>query len=239
MKAINTHRNYPVYELGDGYGIKLDQLDINVRLGRIEEFGGNKKDYLVALPANEYFDDKCIDDPRSALGAFMQHHFNDQIPEIRAQITTILSGMPNEEVQKSPGVRERSYGVGKCVFLQSPLQSDLQIAMIAVTTQRENHGLRADTSYIFEAATTLMQLMANNRLDRLYIPIIGSGHGGLREEVSLACMLIAFGELRRRSTYNIKEINIVVFRPDKSSNSLTSEAHIKRALSFSANLLAT
>ena len=67
--------------------------------------------------------------------------------------------------------------------------------MVSVTTQRSNEGLRADASYIFEAVRSLQQLMANNRLSCLYIPILGSGHGGLKQEISLACMLIAFGEL--------------------------------------------
>jgi len=110
--------------------------------------------------------------------------------------------------------------------------------MVSVTTQRADVGLRADAAYLFEVAESLQRLMANHRLTRLYIPILGSGHGGMRGEVSLVCMLIAFGELHRKSARNLKEVNIVVFRSSETSEPSVSEVTIRRALDFASRFLA-
>ena len=109
--------------------------------------------------------------------------------------------------------------------------------MVSVTTQRSNEGLRADASYIFEAAKSLHQLMANNRLSCLYVPILGSGHGGLKQEISLICMLIAFGELHHKYGHNLKEVNIIVYRHSNDSLPSISEKNIEDSLNFARCIL--
>jgi len=220
----------------NGYCVDLGRMTIKVILGRIEESDCDEE-CLVALPANEFFDDDCIHDAHSALGAFMQRHFKGSISDIQALVRTALANEPTEEVNKKPGETASSYGVGKCVFLDRPLSSRLRIAMVSVTTQRANVGLRADAAFVFEAAASLQRVMVNHRLKRLYIPILGSGHGGLKGEVSLACMLIAFGELQRESGRNLTEVNIVVFRSSDTSEPSVPEVEIRRALDFASRLL--
>jgi hypothetical protein len=110
--------------------------------------------------------------------------------------------------------------------------------MVSITTQRADVGLRADAACVFEAAGSLQRVMANNRLTRLRIPVLGSGHGGLPGEVSLLCMLIAFGELHRKSGHNLREVDIVVFRRGKNYAPSISEVSIKRALDFTNRFLA-
>jgi len=188
-----------------GYCTKLGGMTINVTLGRIEEIDYNE-DCLVVLPANEFFDDDCINDPKSALGAFMQFHFKGNIPGSQGIVKSNLKGEPNETVEKETGKFASSYGIGKCVFLDCPLSSRLRIVMVSVTTQRVNVGLCGDIAYIYKAAESLQRILANHpRLKRLYIPILGSGHGGLKNEASLVSMLIAFGELHRKMGLNLKQ----------------------------------
>lgn len=227
-----------VRRMANGYSVSLGRMTIKVRLGRIEDCDGSDNTSLIALPANEFFDDDCIDDSRSALGAFMQHHFKDKIPEIQALVLAALANEPTEEVTKKPGQTAPSYGVGKCVFLDHPLSTRLRIAMVSVTTQRADVGLRADAAYVFAAASSLLRVMANHRLTRLHLPVLGSGHGGLKAEVSLLCMLIAFGELQRTSALNLKEVTIVVFRSHENAEPSISEVTIKRALDFASRFLA-
>lgn len=242
IKGINETDASRVRNIPNGYCVSLGEMTINVILGRIEDSDCSDECCMVALPANEFFDDECIHDSRSALGAFMQHHFKGKIPEIQTLVRAALVNHPSEEVQKKSPEPEASgkassYGIGKCVFLDRPLSSHLKIAMVSVTTQRVDVGLRADAAYMFEAAASLRRVMANNRLTRLYIPILGSGNGGLKGEVSLVCMLIAFGELRRKSAYNPKEVNIVVFRSNETSVPSVSEVTIKRVLDFASRFL--
>lgn len=58
---------------------------LNVRLGRIEDVPAGEHDAVV-LPANEYFDDECVRDERSALVAFVQKHFATRITELQVLI---------------------------------------------------------------------------------------------------------------------------------------------------------
>lgn len=238
VEGVKETGDSRVRSIPNGYCVSLGRMTIKVILGRIEEADCNDEACMVALPANEFFDDDCIHDSRSALGAFMQHHFKGNIPDIQALVRAALANEPTDEVQKKPGEATPSYGVGKCVFLDHPLSSHLRIAMVAITTQRADVGLRADAVYVFEAAASLQRIMANHRLTRLYMPILGSGHGGLRGEVSLICMLIAFGELHRKLASNLKEVNIVVFRSSETSAPSVSEVTIKRALDFASRFLA-
>lgn len=240
INAIHESVNLgPVQKTSNGYCTKFGAMTINVNFGRIEEpeYGD---DCLVVLPANEYFDDDCINDPESALGAFMQHRFKENISDIQALVKQILANEPSEVMEKEPGNFVPSYGVGKCVLLDSPLSSNLRIAMVSVTTQRSNVGLRGDVAYLFKAAESLQKVIANHpRLKQLFIPILGSGHGGQRGEISLVCMLIAFAELHRKSGNNLKkEINIIVFRRDQHCPPSISEMNIKSALNFAARFFA-
>ncbi len=75
-----------VKRLPNGYSIEHSGFVLNVLLGRIESIECSDNDCMIALPANEFFDDECITDVRSALGAYMQHHFKDNIPKIEAVV---------------------------------------------------------------------------------------------------------------------------------------------------------
>ena len=82
----------------------------------------------------------------------------------------------------------------------------------------------------------LSQLMANSRLTRLYVPTLGGGHGGLKPDVSLLSLLLAFAELRGRLGHvHLREVNIIVFRSSPESSPSVSESVARRALTFAAN----
>jgi hypothetical protein len=84
----------------NGYSVTHGRLTIQVRMGRIEECEC-ADDCLIALPANEFFDDACIHDSRSALGAYMQHHFSGRIPEIQALVASHSGIYPQKRSKRS------------------------------------------------------------------------------------------------------------------------------------------
>jgi Domain of unknown function (DUF6430) len=216
-----------------GYAITKGHTHIQVLFGRIEEFDCSSTDCLVALPANEFFDDECIDDTRSALGAFIQRHFGVDANRIQRIVARQLSGRPSTKVEKEGGSYAESFGVGTCVFLDRPLAKPLHIAMLAVTTKRAGEGLRAEARHVLDCVAAAHRLLVDHRLSRLYIPVLGSGHGGLRGEVSLLCMLIGLSEaLQRPSGHHLQEVNIVVFQSSETSAPTVAKASVRRALAF-------
>ena len=236
VEAIRTSETGPVGILSNGYFVNLGPMQVRVAFGRLELVGDNGEDCLLALPANEFFDDECIGDKRSALGAFIQHHFPDRVSDLQALVASALAGEVTNQVEKYPGQSAASYGIGKCAYLINPFDKPMRLAMVAVTTQRANAGLQAQASYVFEAAVSLSRLMANRRLTRLYLPAIGSGYGGLKPEAALITLLLAFAELHGKLGHrHLREINIVVYRPSPDSNPSISESFVRRALKFAAD----
>ena len=127
-------------------------MALNVIFDRIEECDCSDEASLIALPANGFFDDDCIYDPRSALGVFVQRHFKNDVAKIQELVKVALERKQTQEVLKTPGHSATSYGIGTCVFLDCPLSSNFRIAMVSVTTQRADEGLRADPTCVFSAA---------------------------------------------------------------------------------------
>ena len=233
LKAIKETTLGGVDRIPDGYSVKIESRTLNIKFGRIELLAESSDENLCALPANEYFDDDCIHDKRSALGAFMQHHFQERIIEIQDLVRASLPKGEHEQFEKQPGLKLTSYGIGTRAFLDKPLSTSMRIAMVSVSTHRANVGIRADAAYIFACARSLYELMANRRMSRLYIPVMGSGHGGLRPETAVVYMLAAFGELQRRTGSHLKEVNIVVYRRDELADPSISEETVVRLLAFS------
>jgi hypothetical protein len=188
---------------------------------------------VIALPANEYFDDECINDTDSALGAYIQKTFEHQVRDIEKLIIEKLQGTNVEKVEKEHNQFKDSYGVGTCIYLEKPLLTNKRIILVSVTTKRAGEGLLAEPSFIFSAIKSIRQVMVDNRLNELYIPLIGSGHGGIKKELALLYMLLAIlSVLQDKSGHHIRQVNIVIFQKDKGSNPLIKKDSVKRMVSY-------
>jgi hypothetical protein len=210
---------------------------ISVVFGRIEDLSPIDTDSAVLLPANEYFDDDCIHDNRSALGAFMQRHFEDDLPSVRALVDAQLRDVPTTLVQKASGIEQRSYGVGTCVFLDSADDWRCRIALGAVTTQRANEGLRSELPFIFAAVRRLVAGMCDRRLHKATIPILGSGHGGLSVELAFFGLVLALAETAMGpSGGQLRVATIVVFQNTPDDQPVLSVSIAKEMLKVALGL---
>ena len=193
-----------------GFRIKLSRnSELRVTFGRIEECESEGAGSVVALPANEFFDDECMTDPRSALGAFAHKHFAERSDELRKLVAKQLEPLHPVLVQNETDSYMESYGVGTALFLQPPLPDPL--ILCAVTRKRAGEGITAEPAYVFAAVRSISRIMNDKKLTTLQVPLLGAGHGGMRSEVALACLVLAL-----LSTPRIRCANIVVFRRPKS-----------------------
>jgi hypothetical protein len=239
INGIRRGIRHPVKRTANGFAVTLGSMTVRVTIGRIEELAPYN-DWLIALPANEYFDDACIDDRCSALGAFIQHHFPDNIELLKTELSRKLRTEKTTKVMKRPGISGKSFGTGKCLFLDPNAWNDMKIAMVSVTTDRADEGLRGRDLFVFQALAAINSVMANNRLSKLRVPILASGHGGMRRDVALMCMLIALGELERTNVSRIRVAELVVFSGDTEGDPpLISHQAICRRLEFAAQLFGT
>jgi len=209
--------------------------EIRVVEGRLEEQVG-EADVAVALPCNEYFDDRCVEDKGSALGAYVNSVFE-------GQRTAFLSLMEDEcrkklqpglEQQKTDTERALSYGPGHCVLLVQPLGRSVPVALISTTTQRAGEGLASRISYLFDGMRELVTRLANARLNRVVMPVLGAGHGGLDPPLAFVGLLLAIAEVARygAGAQRLKRVTIVVFKPDANSQAEVDKIIIQRALAL-------
>lgn len=227
-----------VKKLKNGYQILVDNTEVNVLFGRIEEIASEHPESTVVLPANEYFDDECIDDSRSALGAYINNNFVNQSEEVKNIIKEKLVDFEAKEVEKEIGCFQKSYGVGTGILLKEILDSKQSIVLLAVTTKRAGEGLRSELSYIYQSVKELFRISADGRINSFCLPVMGSGHGGLKKEVALFGLLLAiFENLGNIRGHHIKKINIVVYRLNENSKPEVSKSKTKRLLSISSGML--
>lgn len=226
-----------VKKTSSGWCARVGGANINLGFGRVEELAKPISTALVVLPANEFFDDECITDTRSALGAFVQQHFAKQKADILFAVQRSLIDVPTVHVERAKGEMRASYQVGSTAYLSNALNSGWNILLVAVTTQRAGEGLRAEIRTIFTLANAIETTMADHRLTDVVVPLIGSGHGGLRKPAALSALLVAFIEvLRRPAGHGIRNVTIAVFQEDARAKPSISQRLARRTMARAIDL---
>jgi Predicted nucleotide-binding protein containing TIR-like domain len=80
--------------------IKLGRTSVSVEVGRIQDYQSADARAVIALAANEYFDDQCISDRNSALGAFVQQYFSNSVADFVGQVRAELTDVPSQRVPR-------------------------------------------------------------------------------------------------------------------------------------------
>ena len=200
-----------VKQITNGLRIKLsaDHI-IDVVVGEIQEISVDTSHGAVVLPANTSFDDECIRDPRSALGAFFQKHFPSGIENVQQLIQEKLQRL---STSNTCGVSE--YSPGTTILLEKPLGSEHRVLITAVTRFSPKDGIHADTQSLAASVKSVFKASAGHRLSELFMPVIGTGHGGLDFGTGLALVLLhSIHCIRHEGTHHIKHLTVVVFDPN-------------------------
>lgn len=189
---------------------ELGTTKVFVESGRIENYAA--QDHVVALPANEYFDDECIADARSSLGAYVQRHFADSQDAFRRAVAVELTTLESERVLRREGVIADSYGIGQAIYLRR-LRSHHRLILVSATTERAAVGLRAEPHFLYAAMRGTVEKMKDYRELSLVIPVFGSGHGGMPVPVALLFNLLGarWCVVTGEPPLPLKELRIVLF----------------------------
>jgi hypothetical protein len=198
--------------------------DLTLRFGRIEDCRCDEPGSVIALPANEFFDDECVTDVRSALGSFVLHHFSDQLDAFNRLVANERQQLRPMLVERESNLYAESYGVGTSLWLDAPLGSRLKLILSAVTRKRVGEGLKSEPAYLFAAVRSISRIMNDKRLTDLHLPIFGAGHGDMDQRVALFCLALALA-----TTPDIRQANLVVFRKSPSAKP-SIEAEVARRI---------
>ena len=205
--------------------LTLGRAEVLIETGRIQNYQSADSGAVIALPANEYFDDECILDTSSSVGAFIQQHFKDSTANFVRQVKAKLIDIPSQRVPRRDRRVDESYGIGKAVFLSLP--PDYRLILVSATTERAGIGLRAEPHFLYAALEGVAETMNERRLNSLTMPVFGSGHGGMPLHIAILFNLFAvrsilFEDLGR----HMRKVRIVVFDGDAARITRTTMNNI-------------
>ncbi|HXP89150.1 MAG TPA: hypothetical protein VN841_30800 [Bryobacteraceae bacterium] len=96
--------------------------EVRVVEGRVEDYA-TEGETAVVLPCNEYFDDRCAGDTKSALGAYVNRVFDGQVGSFISLVKDECKNKlgPGTMQQKTGEESAESFGAGRCPLLRRPL----------------------------------------------------------------------------------------------------------------------
>lgn len=224
----------------DRLSVQIERACMIVHFCKIEEVE-KKMDAVVVLPANEYFDDECIKDKKSSLGAYIDKYFKNQISEFQAAVSKELheKNVPfikqNKKEDETP---QDSYGIGTSILLKNPINTSETVLLISVTEQRAGLGLYSNISFVYKAVSGIYKKVTDYRISNIYVPLLGSGHGGLNKQIALLSLVTAFAELiKKDGGAKIQTLNIIIFKNEKDVD--IKRKNVKKILKFGVGLAVT
>lgn len=190
-----------------GFSLDFDQLSVNLKVGEIQNIAQLSKDSAVVLPANTSFVDDCITDQHSALGAFFLKHHPDKIAKAPQDFQNELQQSGYQQSQ------DGTYALGATIVLPQEYDTPAKTVITACTVRKEVSGIRAEPSSICECIRHVFVVTADKKISKLYMPILGSGHGGLDLNAALLFILLS---IRHYASYyhHVKSIDIIVTEND-------------------------
>jgi hypothetical protein len=237
-EVVDVSAGLDLTRVKEGNGVMwtlVSGCEIRVVEGRIEEYIPVEGTAIV-LPCNEYFDDRCVDDTRSALGAYVNRVFEGQATAFNALVKSESRKKlgPAGEQQKTDDERAESFGAGRCLLLIRPLGRSIPVALISTTTQRAGQGLAGRISYLFEGMQELVTRLADARLTQVAMPVLGAGHGRIASPLAFVSLLLAVAEAARygQGGQRLRKATIVVFKRDVDSPAAVDRVVVRRALAL-------
>lgn len=207
---------------------KEPERKINIIFGTLDDFSKYEKNSLLILPANDQFDDDCIDDESSALGSMVKKIFPNKIE------------IAKEHISRELNKRDKKiFDVGQWVYLDlnriQETDHNFKIGFLSVTHLLENRNIKAYSKNIFLAFHGINTMMQKKSMSKVFLPLLGSGHGGLSPKISLLCLLISCTELIKKGDGNrLKDVNVVIYKPENSAPAISFE-ETKKIIKFVIN----
>jgi len=87
-------------------------------------------------------------------------------------------------------------------------------------------------SYLFEGMRELTRRLADARVKKIVMPVLGAGHAGMNAPLALVGLLLAVAEIARYGESGLGSVTIVVFKKDGESPPAVPKNVARRALAL-------
>jgi O-acetyl-ADP-ribose deacetylase (regulator of RNase III) len=200
-----------VIDIDENHKIMIKQGDISLYKGDTNK--------VILLPANTSFDEKCITDSNSALGSYFRENYPDRIENTRRTII-------EEATRKfSLSTEKPCADVGDTILLSNYDGEKVNILISAVTQDIPSIGIQANAIGIISSIKNVISLCSEKRYSSVTMPIIGTGHGGIKPNISLVLICIQyFLSVYHSQNHHVRELSIIVFDQGKQLKNDINEA---------------
>ena len=192
------------------YEILIDETHkVVIKQGDISSYKGDVYKAIL-LPANTSFDEKCITDKKSALGCYFLKNYPNRIDETKKTII--------DEAKKNFYLsnERKCADLGDTILLSEYDGEKINILISAVTQDNPEIGIQANAIGIMSSIKNALTLCSKKRYSSVTMPIIGTGHGGLKTNISLMLICIQyFISVYHSQNHHVRELEIIVFDNDK------------------------
>jgi hypothetical protein len=214
-----NNKRYKFLKISDIlYSITDDAARHNISIiyGKIDNFQDYDKNTLVILPANDSFDDDCVDDENSVLGSFVKQLYPTGNEIFKNKIKT--------ELQKKS---QANFDIGNWIYLRD-IHNDkkFSVGIVSCTHLKEDGSIVAHSIDVMDAFQNgIFEIIKKNKPQKIYIPLICSGHGGLSPEISFLNLLISITEIINHNdqAHRLSNVNIVIYENDKGKRDIPLE----------------
>lgn len=206
-----------------GVEIKRANLTIRVQTGEIQSVTASTRNTAIVLPANTTFVDDCATDKRTAMGAFFLERFPEKVTTLPALFLDILA---------TKGIhadKDGQFVAGATIVLPDAFAKPAKIIITASTIRKNGAGITSNPHVICSCVEEILKCTADQRIDTIYLPILGSGHGGVDRGIALVFLILAALHFSK-AYHHIKLIQIVIHPKDIDSLNQSKELALIQAL---------
>jgi hypothetical protein len=193
--------------LSKGMEISAGSVQVRIKLGNIVEIEGLNQTCAIVLPANTSFLDDCVTDRNSALGAFFITHFPNDIPSLTKTMQDVLDRSDYRRAD------DGTYPAGTTIILPSPFDRPCPVLITASTIRRPQVGIVARPTTVCDCVRNIFSVTADKKIRTLWMPILGSGHGGLEKQEALLFLLLSIRHYAR-DYHHINRVEVVILEGD-------------------------
>ena len=194
-------------DLHKGFSIRMLSVEVCLKAGDMAALLNLNSNNAIVLPANTSFLDDCITDRNSALGSFFLTNFANDI--------SILTKTMQETLVRSNYQRndEGVYPPGTTIILPSPFDRPCPLLITASTVRKPHVGIVAKPTTVCDCIRNIFSVTADRKIHTLYMPILGSGHGGLEKHEALLFLLLSIRHYSK-DYHHIKKVEVVILERD-------------------------
>jgi hypothetical protein len=178
--------------------LTFGNMEISFKIDDIQSITDSSHTSAFVLPITTDLSEDCITSQNCAAGAFIIKHHSQRLERLKKILTEKANSKENNYCDiESVIVLPDDFNIPGKVFL--------------VATSEHDKRRMTNPTIIFSSMKNVFHEATNYEIKHLYLPVIGSGHGGMNLTEALNLLIICFAFLskeypeRRKITICIRE----------------------------------